>query len=57
MRGKLQEADDTCNLTFDEVAPNIPEADTIDKQIKLLHPTSATDILINAEVLLPQGGG
>ena len=56
MRGNPQELDDTCDLPFDEVAPNIPEADIIDEQGKQLHPTSATDILMNAEVLIPQGG-
>ena len=34
MRGEPQEADDTCDLTFDEVANNIPEADIVDDQEK-----------------------
>ena len=55
MKGKPQEADDTCDLPFDEVAPNIPEAEIVDDKGKPLHPISATDILMNAEVLLPQG--
>ena len=55
MRGYPQEADDTYNLTFDEVAPNIPKADIIDDQGKLLHPTPATYISMNSEVLLHQG--
>ena len=54
MRGNPKEADVTYDLTFDEVAPNIPEADIVDDQGKPLHPTSETDILINAGVLLPQ---
>ena len=55
MRGNPKEADVTYDLTFDEVAPNIPEADIVDDQGKPLHPTSETDILINAEMLLLQG--
>ena len=55
MRVNLQEVDDTSDLTFYELPPNIPEADIIDEQGKPLHPISATDILMNAEVLLPQG--
>ena len=55
MRGDPKEADDTFDLPFDEVAPNIPEADIVDDQGKPLHPTSSTNIFMNAEVLLPQG--
>ena len=55
MRGNPQEADDICELIFDEVAPNIPETDIVDDQENPLHPTPETDILMNAEVLLPQG--
>ena len=54
MRGKPQQADDTYDLHFDEVAPNIPEANIIDYQVNPLHPTLATDIFMIAEVLLPQ---
>ena len=55
MMGNPKEADDTCELNFDEVEPKIPEADIVDDQGKPLHPTLATYILMNAEVLLPQG--
>ena len=55
MRGNPQEADDTRDLTFDEVALNIPDADIVDDQGNPLHPTLATNILMNAEVLIPQG--
>ena len=47
--------DDTCDLPFDEVAPNIPAAYIVDDQGKPLHSTSATDVLINSEVMIPQG--
>lgn len=42
-------------MPFDEVAPQIPEADFTDADGNSLHPSSAADILMNAEVLLPQG--
>ena len=38
MRGDPQESDDTCDLHFGEVSPNIPEADIVDDQGKPLHP-------------------
>ena len=38
MRGNPQESDDTCDLHFGEVSPNIPEADIVDDQGKPLHP-------------------
>ena len=50
-----QDEDDTDDLPFDEVSPSIPEADIIDDQGQPLHPLSAADLLMNAEVLLPQG--
>ena len=50
-----QDRDDTNDLPFDEVSPSIPEADIIDDQGRPLHPSSAVDLLMNAEVLLPQG--
>ena len=50
-----QEEDDTDDLTFDEVSPSIPKADIIDDQRRPLHPSSAADLLMNAEVLIPQG--
>ena len=56
MKGIPKEADDTCDPSLDEVAPNIPEVDLVKEQEKPLHPTSAMDTLMNAEVLLPQGG-
>ena len=55
MRCNPQEADDTYGIPFGQVAPNIPGADIVDDQGKPLHPTLATYILMNAEVLLPQG--
>ena len=50
-----KDEDDTCDLPFDEVSPSIPEADIIDYQGRPLHPLLAADLLMNAEVLLPQG--
>ena len=50
-----QDEDETCDLPFDEVSPSIPEADIIDDQGRPLHPSSAADMLMNAEVLLHQG--
>jgi len=50
------EEDEYFDLPFDEVAPLIPEADIIDSDGKPLNESSLTDQLINAEVLLPQGG-
>ena len=50
-----QDKDDTDDLPFDEVSPSIPEEDIIDDQGRPLHPSSAADLMINAEVLLPQG--
>ena len=50
-----QDEDDTDDLPFDEVSPSIPEADIIDDQGRPLHPSSAVDLPMNAEVLLPQG--
>ena len=41
-------------MPFDEVAPDIPEADITDSEGQPLHPSSAVDIIINAEVLPPQ---
>ena len=50
-----QDEDDTDDLPFDEVSPSIPKADIIDDQGRPLHPSSAADLLMNAEVLLPPG--
>ena len=50
-----QDKDDTDYLPFDEVSPSIPEADIIDDQGRPLHPSSAADLRMNDEVLLPQG--
>ena len=52
-----QDTDDTYDLNFGEVAPTVPEADILNAQGALLQPTSMADSLMNAEVLLPQGGG
>ena len=49
-----QDDDGTFELPFDEVAPEIPEADIIDDEGKPLHPSSTSYILMNDEVLLPQ---
>ena len=50
-----QDKDDTDDLPFDEVSPSIPKAYIIDDQGRPLHPSSAAYLLMNAEVLLPQG--
>ena len=50
-----QDEDDTDDLPFDEVLPSIPEADIIDDQGRPLNPSLAAYLLMNAEVLLPQG--
>ena len=47
------EEDDTFDLPFDEVAPQFPEADITDADGNAIHTTSAADILMNAEVVLP----
>ena len=44
-------------MPFDEIAPEVPEADIVDAQGKPLHPSSAADMVVNAEVVIPQGGG
>ena len=49
-----QDKDDTGDLPFDEASPSIPEADIIDEKGQPLHPSSAADLLRNAEVLLHQ---
>ena len=54
-RGNPQYYDVTFDLPFDEVASNIPEADITDSKGQPLYPSSAADIIMNAEVLLPQG--
>ena len=48
--------DNTYYLTFYEVAPTLPEADIVNEQEGLLHPTSMVDSLMCADFLLPQGG-
>ena len=50
-----QEEDETFDLPFNEVGPLVPEADIVDKHGNPLHPKSVTDIIVNAEVMLPQG--
>ena len=55
VKGRSQEADDAFDLPFDEISPEIPETDTVDAQGKPLHPPSEADIMMNADVLLPQG--
>ena len=41
IRGDPKDADDTCDLHFDDLSPYIPEADIVDSQGKPLHPTSS----------------
>lgn len=48
--------DGNFDLSFDEVAPQIPETGITNVAGNLLYPPSATDTLFNAEVLLHQGG-
>ena len=54
-KGISQEADDVFDLVFDEIDPEIPEADIVDVQGKPLHSSSEADMLMNAEVKLIQG--
>ena len=42
-------------LPYDEVAPKLPESDIVDDEGTPIHPMSMADILMNDEVLLPQG--
>ena len=53
-RPNPKDADETYDLTFDELAPKLPEADIVDYEGTPIHPTSMADILMNAEVLRPQ---
>ena len=55
-KGISQEADDVFDLVFDEIDPEIPEADIVDVQGKPLHSSSEADMLMNAEVIISQGG-
>ena len=50
-----QDDDGTFDLPFDEVAPEITEDYITDAEGQPLHPSSVADILMNSEVLLPQG--
>ena len=43
------------DLPFDEIATNIPEADMVYAQGNPLNPSSAAYMLMNSEVLIPQG--
>ena len=54
--GVSAEEDDTFDVPFDEVARQFPEADITDADGNAIHTTSVADILMNAEVVLPQGG-
>ena len=54
VKASSQEVDDEFDLTFDEIALDIPEADIVHARGKPLHPSSAGNMLINSEVLLPQ---
>ena len=53
-KGISQEADAAFDLPFDEIAHEIPEADIVNAQGNPLNPSSAADMLMNDEVLLPQ---
>ena len=55
INGSSQEAYDVFDLPFDEISPKIPESDIVDDPGKALHTSSAADMLITAELLLPQG--
>ena len=55
VQGRSQEAYDAFDLPFDDISNKKPEADIVHAQQKPLHPSSAADMLMNAEVLLPQG--
>ena len=50
-----QGEDESFDLPFDEVAPTIPEADDADSQERPRHVSPDAEVLLNAEVLLPQG--
>ena len=50
-----QDEDDTDDLPFDEGSQSIPKGDIIDDQGRPLQPSSAADLLVNSDVLLPQG--
>ena len=53
--GVSAEEDGTFDLPFHEIAPQFPEDDITDANGNAMHTTSAADILMNAEVVLPQG--
>ena len=46
-RGNPQDDDGTFDLPFDDLSPEIPEADITDTKGQPLHPSYATDILMN----------
>ena len=50
-----QEEDESFDLPFGEVTPTIPETDDADSQGRPLHVSQDAEVLLNAEVLLPQG--
>ena len=47
-RRARQEEDDTFDLPFDEVAPQLPEAYITDDDGNAMHTTATADILMNA---------
>ena len=53
--GNPQDDDGTFDLPFDELSPEFHEAEITDAKGQPLHLSSAANILMNAEVLLPQG--
>jgi hypothetical protein len=59
-RRKPREEDDIFDLPVDELTAQFPEADITDAGGNRVYPTSIADIVIHAEVVLPQwrvGGG
>ena len=53
VKGIYQEADDEFDLPFDEITPDISEADIVNSQGKPLYPSLASHMFMNYEVLLP----
>ena len=54
VKGSSQEVYDAFDLPFDEISPEIPEADIVNAQGKPMHSSSAADMLMSDEVLIPQ---
>ena len=54
VKGSSQEADENFDLPSDEISPETTEADIFNAQWKPLHHSSSADMMMNADVLLPQ---